>query len=205
VPTNGITLSDRRVAERTRAEPFCMPAAVCPDAASFAPNRSIRAHQESLLLDTWLRRSRPGQSFESSERLELERTVKRCLEARPRVLPKTYARRGLDVRRLGELIGSSPASALAAGEYCEEDILGRVYEYFLGRFTSAEGKGGGESAAREPNRCGAAAAPDRAYALRACARCSPSAKSSTIHATAAAHHDDAGARQNLPGTGVSAW
>lgn len=36
-----------------------MPAAVCPDAVSFAPNRSICAYQKSLLLDTWLRRSTP--------------------------------------------------------------------------------------------------------------------------------------------------
>ena len=41
-----------------REPPFCVAAAVCPDAVSFAPNRSICAYQESLLLDTWLRRSR---------------------------------------------------------------------------------------------------------------------------------------------------
>ena len=40
-----------------REPPFCVAAAVCLDAVSFAPNRSICAYQESLLLDTWLRRS----------------------------------------------------------------------------------------------------------------------------------------------------
>jgi type I restriction enzyme M protein len=33
---------------------------------------------------------------------------------------------------------------LGSNEHREKDVLGRVYEYFLGRFASAEGKGGGE-------------------------------------------------------------
>jgi type I restriction enzyme M protein len=60
------------------------------------------------------------------------------------VLPKTYARPGLDVRRLGELVDLISGIGLGAAEHREKDILGRVYEYFLGRFASAEGKGGGE-------------------------------------------------------------
>ena len=57
------------------------------------------------------------------------------------VLPKDYARPTLDKTRLGQLIDllsdlqiDSPAG----------DILGRVYEYFLSQFASAEGKKGGE-------------------------------------------------------------
>ena len=60
------------------------------------------------------------------------------------VLPKTYARPALDVRRLGELVDLISGIGLGAAEHREKDILGRVYEYFLGRFASSEGKGGGE-------------------------------------------------------------
>ena len=60
------------------------------------------------------------------------------------VLPKTYARPSLDVRRLGELVDLISGIGLGAVEQREKDLLGRVYEYFLGRFASAEGKGGGE-------------------------------------------------------------
>jgi type I restriction enzyme M protein len=60
------------------------------------------------------------------------------------VLPKTYARPGLDVRRLGELVDLISGIGLGSAEHREKDILGRVYEYFLGQFASSEGKGGGE-------------------------------------------------------------
>jgi type I restriction enzyme M protein len=60
------------------------------------------------------------------------------------VLPKTYARPSLDVRRLGELVDLISGIGLGTAEHREKDILGRVYEYFLGRFASSEGKGGGE-------------------------------------------------------------
>jgi type I restriction enzyme M protein len=60
------------------------------------------------------------------------------------VLPKTYARPSLDVRRLGELVDLISGIGLGSAEHREKDILGRVYEYFLSRFASAEGKGGGE-------------------------------------------------------------
>ncbi len=60
------------------------------------------------------------------------------------VLPKTYARPSLDVRRLGELVDLISGIGLGTAEHRENDILGRVYEYFLGKFASSEGKGGGE-------------------------------------------------------------
>jgi type I restriction enzyme M protein len=60
------------------------------------------------------------------------------------VLPKTYARPSLDVRRLGELVDLISSIGLGSAEHREKDVLGRVYEYFIGRFASAEGKGGGE-------------------------------------------------------------
>lgn len=60
------------------------------------------------------------------------------------VLPRIYARPGLDVRRLGELVDLISAIGLGSAQHREKDLLGRVYEYFLGRFASAEGKRGGE-------------------------------------------------------------
>jgi type I restriction enzyme M protein len=60
------------------------------------------------------------------------------------VLPKAYARLSLDVRRLGELVDLISTIGFGKAEHREKDLLGRAYEYFLGRFASAEGKSGGE-------------------------------------------------------------
>ena len=60
------------------------------------------------------------------------------------VLPKDYARPTLDKRRLGELIDLIGTIGLGDAENRSKDILGRVYEYFLGQFASAEGKKGGQ-------------------------------------------------------------
>jgi type I restriction enzyme M protein len=60
------------------------------------------------------------------------------------VLPKDYARPSLDKTRLGELIDLIGNIGLGDKENRSKDILGRVYEYFLGRFAAAEGKLGGE-------------------------------------------------------------
>lgn len=55
------------------------------------------------------------------------------------VLPKDYARPALDKTKLGELIDLFSFN-LGSREAKAQDILGRVYEYFLGRFGSAEGE-----------------------------------------------------------------
>ena len=60
------------------------------------------------------------------------------------VLPKDYARPGLDKQRLGELIDLVGTIGLGDKEHRSRDILGRVYEYFLSQFASAEGKRGGQ-------------------------------------------------------------
>jgi type I restriction enzyme M protein len=60
------------------------------------------------------------------------------------VLTKDYSRPSLDKYRLGELIDIISKIGLGDDESRSKDILGRVYEYFLGRFAAAEGKGGGE-------------------------------------------------------------
>ncbi len=60
------------------------------------------------------------------------------------VLPKEYARPALDKQRLGELIDLIATIGLGDKENRAKDILGRVYEYFLTQFASAEGKNGGQ-------------------------------------------------------------
>ena len=60
------------------------------------------------------------------------------------VLPKDYARPGLDKQRLGQIINLVSDIALGAPADRARDTLGRVYEYFLSRFASAEGKSGGQ-------------------------------------------------------------
>ncbi len=59
-------------------------------------------------------------------------------------LPKVYALPSLDKHRLGELIDLMSGIGLGTAAHREKDTLGRVYEYFLSRFASAEGRGGGE-------------------------------------------------------------
>jgi len=60
------------------------------------------------------------------------------------VLPRDYARPTLDWHSLGQLIDLIGSIGLVGAEAQSKDVLGRVYEYFLGRFASAEGKAGGE-------------------------------------------------------------
>jgi len=60
------------------------------------------------------------------------------------VLPKDYARPGLDKQRLGQIINLVSDIALGSAADRAKDTLGRVYEYFLSRFASAEGKSGGQ-------------------------------------------------------------
>ncbi len=99
---------------------------------------------------------------QNARQSEIGRLVDRAMEAVERdnpalkgVLPKDYARPALDGTRLGQLIdlvtNISFSSSLPQGEGQGEggvdrakDVLGRVYEYFLGQFASAEGKKGGE-------------------------------------------------------------
>ena len=59
------------------------------------------------------------------------------------VLPTNYSRPSLDKQRLGELIDLI-GSITFGNEQNGKDLLGRVYEYFLGQFADAEGKKGGQ-------------------------------------------------------------
>lgn len=60
------------------------------------------------------------------------------------ILPKVFARPNLDKTSLGGLIDMIGNIALGDEASKSKDILGRVYEYFLGEFALAEGKKGGQ-------------------------------------------------------------
>ena len=72
------------------------------------------------------------------------RTIEKDNESLKGVLPKDYARPALNKVMLGELIDLISGIALHDGSDKSRDVLGRVYEYFLGQFAGAEGKRGGE-------------------------------------------------------------
>ncbi|MEX0427890.1 type I restriction-modification system subunit M [Nocardioides sp. DS6] len=60
-------------------------------------------------------------------------------------LPRLYNRDNIDQRRLGELIDLFNSARFSRqGEHRARDLMGEVYEYFLGAFARAEGKRGGE-------------------------------------------------------------
>ena len=58
------------------------------------------------------------------------------------VLPRIYSRPSLDKQRLGDLVKLIGEIGLGDWASRSMDVLGRVYEYFLGRFATTEGKGG---------------------------------------------------------------
>jgi type I restriction enzyme M protein len=60
------------------------------------------------------------------------------------VLPKEYARQNVDERRLAKLIDIVSTIGMSDQGTDGRDLLGKVYEYFLGQFARAEGKKGGE-------------------------------------------------------------
>jgi type I restriction enzyme M protein len=60
------------------------------------------------------------------------------------VLPKQFARAEIDKRLLGELVDLIGTIGFTDVDHGADDVLGRVYEYFLGQFASSEGKRAGE-------------------------------------------------------------
>ncbi len=72
------------------------------------------------------------------------RAIEKDNESLKGVLPKDYARPALNKVMLGELIDLISGIALNQEGHASRDVLGRVYEYFLGQFAGAEGKRGGE-------------------------------------------------------------
>ncbi len=60
------------------------------------------------------------------------------------ILDKRYARAPLPDGKLGELVDLISTIGFGEDQSRARDILGQVYEYFLGQFASAEGKTGGQ-------------------------------------------------------------
>lgn len=60
------------------------------------------------------------------------------------ILDKRYARAPLPDGKLGELVDLISTIGFGEDQSRARDILGQVYEYFLGQFASAEGKKGGQ-------------------------------------------------------------
>ena len=60
------------------------------------------------------------------------------------ILPKVYGQQKLDQKSLGGLIDLIGSIKLGSAEAVAQDLLGQVYEYFLGQFALAEGKKGGQ-------------------------------------------------------------
>jgi type I restriction enzyme M protein len=88
---------------------------------------------------------------ENAKKPEIGRIIDDAMEAIEKenstlkgVLTKNYGRESLNKQRLGELIDLVGTIGLGDKESRKKDILGRVYEYFLGQFADAEGKSGGQ-------------------------------------------------------------
>ncbi len=60
------------------------------------------------------------------------------------VLPKVFAQEKLDKATVGGLVDLVSTATLGTKEAQSKDLLGRVFEYFLGEFALAEGKKGGQ-------------------------------------------------------------
>jgi type I restriction enzyme M protein len=89
--------------------------------------------------------------LENGKKVDIGGYVDEAMEAIERqnpslkgVLPKVFARQNLDRASLGGLIDLIGTIALGTTEARSQDVLGQVYEYFLGQFALAEGKKGGQ-------------------------------------------------------------
>ena len=88
-----------------------------------------------------------SQARESTIGLLVDNAMREIEGANPSlkdVLPKDYGLPALDKRVLGQLIDMISDIEIGDRESRSKDVLGRVYEYFLSQFASAEGKRGGE-------------------------------------------------------------
>ena len=90
-------------------------------------------------------------SLENGKKVDIGGYIDEAMESIERlnpslkgVLPKVYARQNLDRASLGGLIDLIGTIVLGSAEAQSKDILGQVYEYFLGQFALAEGKKGGQ-------------------------------------------------------------
>jgi len=99
---------------------------------------SNNAKKAEILLDNGKKVDIGGYVDEAMEAIERQNTSLRG------VLPKVFERQNLDRASLGGLIDLVGTIALGTEQAQSKDVLGQVYEYFLGQFALAEGKKGGQ-------------------------------------------------------------
>lgn len=99
---------------------------------------SNNAKKTEILLDNGKKVDIGGYVDEAMEAIERQNTSLKG------VLPKVFARQNLDRASLGGLIDLVGTIALGTEQAQSKDVLGQVYEYFLGQFALAEGKKGGQ-------------------------------------------------------------
>jgi len=99
---------------------------------------SKNAKKTEILLDNGKKVDIGGYVDEAMEAIERRNPLLKG------VLPKVYARQNLDRASLGGLIDLVGTIALGTEQAQSKDVLGQVYEYFLGQFALAEGKKGGQ-------------------------------------------------------------
>ena len=99
---------------------------------------SDNARKTEILLDNGKKVDIGGYVDEAMEAIERQNSSLKG------VLPKVYARQNLDRASLGGLIDLVGTIALGTEQAKSKDVLGQVYEYFLGQFALAEGKKGGQ-------------------------------------------------------------
>ena len=129
-----------------------------PDSDYFMPNEAAK---KSVLEDRdeytaegvfWIPENHRWEDLrKAAKRADIGSRVDAAMEAIERenptlkgVLPKNYTQRELSSEAIGGLIDTFSRQDLAAAEFKDLDVLGRVYEYFLGQFASNEGKKAGE-------------------------------------------------------------
>ena len=124
-------------------------AAADPEAGIDADDRDEYVRRNVFFLPPEARWGHLRDNARSPQVGELIDAAMKCIEdENPKqlrgVLPRDYARPALDKARLGSLIDRFSNVGLGGAEHQSRDTLGRVYEYFIERFASAEGRRGGE-------------------------------------------------------------
>ncbi len=88
-----------------------------------------------------------SRAMQSSIGLDIDRAMDALEKENPSlkgVLNKTYASPNLDTRSLGGIVNLISDIDMRSESEKSKDLLGRIYEYFLGEFASLEGKKGGQ-------------------------------------------------------------
>lgn len=100
----------------------------------FVPERARWSHVQSMAKN-------PGIGKLIDDAMDLIEADNATLKG---ILPKVFGRQNLDAQTLGGLIDTIGTITLGDSMSKSQDVLGRVYEYFLGQFALSEGQKGGQ-------------------------------------------------------------